>query len=140
MSSLIVDASVVVKLLLDEPDSPNAALLVQTHDILVPDFARLEVGNTLWSRVHAGELDRSAAQDLLALLDSPDIEFISINPLVARALALAAEIDHPIYDCAYLALAELRRIPLVTADNRFLTAVRKARLAAPRVMALSEMA
>jgi len=40
------------------------------------------------------------------------------SPLAARALAIAAAIEHPAYDCFYLALAELRDTRLVTADRR----------------------
>ncbi len=40
--------------------------------------------------------------------------------LAARSLALAADLDHPVYDCLYLALAELREASLVTADQRLL--------------------
>lgn len=35
------------------------------------------------------------------------------------ALALAQELDHPVYDCLYLALVEREKRPLVTADRRF---------------------
>lgn len=137
--SLIFDASVLTKLLLDEPDSHKATALAQSDDIVAPDFARLEVGNALWSRVHTGKLDAAIAQEMLALLDPPDIEYVSVDALVARALSIATAIDHPIYDCAYLALAEHRRIPLVTADSRFLSAVRRHGLSEPRLIALSEM-
>jgi predicted nucleic acid-binding protein len=33
---------------------------------------------------------------------------------------IAGELDHPVYDCFYLALAELERTILVTADTRLL--------------------
>jgi predicted nucleic acid-binding protein len=137
--TLILDASVLTKLLLNEPDSPKAMALARSDDIIAPDFARLEVGNALWSRVHMGKLAPAAAKEMLALLDAPDIEYVSVNALAARALSIATAIDHPIYDCAYLALAEHRRIPLVTADGRFLSAVRRHGLSEPRLLALSEM-
>jgi predicted nucleic acid-binding protein len=40
--------------------------------------------------------------------------------LSSRALALAREVDHPVYDCLYLALAELKETRVVTADRRLL--------------------
>jgi predicted nucleic acid-binding protein len=39
-------------------------------------------------------------------------------PLAARALELAFALDHPVYDCFYLALAEAEQVGLVTADGR----------------------
>ena len=38
--------------------------------------------------------------------------------LVAHASAIALEIAHPVYDCLYLACAEVEGAPLVTADGR----------------------
>ena len=40
--------------------------------------------------------------------------------LADRALAIALDLRHPVYDCFYLALAEARGSRLVTADDRLL--------------------
>ena len=40
--------------------------------------------------------------------------------LAARSFAIAEALGHPVYDCCYLALAELRQTKLVTADKRLL--------------------
>jgi len=40
--------------------------------------------------------------------------------LASRAFGLARRLDHPAYDCLYLALAELERTHVVTADRRLL--------------------
>jgi predicted nucleic acid-binding protein len=138
MTTVVVDASVIVKLLVDEPNSSNAASLVESHHLVTPDFARLEVGNTLWSRVHAGHFDGATAQRFLVLLDEIKIDTIASAPLVGRALAWATEIDHPIYDCVYLALAERVRCALVTADNRFMSAIRRAGHSDPSVHSLAD--
>ena len=38
----------------------------------------------------------------------------------AEALALACHLDHPVYDCLYLALARREAALLLTADQRLL--------------------
>ena len=38
--------------------------------------------------------------------------------LQAEALALACHLDHPVYDCLYLALARREAATLITADRR----------------------
>ena len=40
--------------------------------------------------------------------------------LQAEALALACHLDHPVYDCLYLALARRVAALLLTADQRLL--------------------
>lgn len=66
----------------------------------------------------------------IRLLVRSDIELIPASRLAGRALEFAILLEHPAYDCMYLALAELTMRPFVTADTRFLR-----RLAADRGMA-----
>ena len=46
--------------------------------------------------------------------------------LVIEAAVLAVHIDHPVYDCVYLACAEAAAAPLVTADERLAQRAREA--------------
>ena len=41
--------------------------------------------------------------------------------LARAALGLARELDHPVYDCVYLALARRRGAPFITLDRVFTT-------------------
>jgi predicted nucleic acid-binding protein len=50
---------------------------------------------------------------------------VSIDQLAARALELAVDLRHPIYDCLYLALAERERAPIVSADAKLLSAANR---------------
>ncbi|MFL6803979.1 MAG: type II toxin-antitoxin system VapC family toxin [Xanthobacteraceae bacterium] len=43
-----------------------------------------------------------------------------------RAITLAIDLRHPIYDCFYLALAQRENTAIVTADERLFAAARKA--------------
>jgi predicted nucleic acid-binding protein len=52
---------------------------------------------------------------------------------------IARELDHAIYDCLYLALAEAEEVAMVTADRRLLAAVRGTALA-DRVSLLGRLA
>ena len=40
-----------------------------------------------------------------------------------NALQIALTLQHPVYDCMYLACAQLEAAPLVTDDRRFLNAL-----------------
>jgi predicted nucleic acid-binding protein len=44
--------------------------------------------------------------------------------LAQRAVIIAGQLDHPVYDCLYLALAEAEETSLVTADLKLLGKVR----------------
>ena len=83
-----------------------------------------EVGNALWKKQRARLVP--AEQAAAALRALPDrIRLFTMEDLAPRAFEIAAGIDHPIYDCFYLALADRERCPLVTADERLLAKAAK---------------
>ena len=49
---------------------------------------------------------------------------VSASALAPRAVAIARQLDHSVYDCLYLALAEAEQASLVTADIQLLGKVR----------------
>ncbi len=63
-------------------------------------------------RLGAGDAVEAAA-GLPALFDT----LVPSAELVERACTLALGLDHPVYDCLYLALAEREGVALVTADR-----------------------
>lgn len=125
--SLVVDASVVVKWVVGESGSDRASALRDESDLIAPSQLVSEVGNALWKAVRRRDV---AASDAIPALRSVLRAFDALVPneqLHERALALAIELDHPIYDCFYLALAERERAPLISADKRLIAAAKKAK-------------
>lgn len=127
MTTRVVDASVVVKLFVDEPGSVEAERLVTSgHDLAAPELLLLEVANALHRKVRDATV---VVDDLLPAVDRLQRSLLELHPVAActrRAVELASMIDHPVYDCLYLALAEQLSVPLVTADRRFLDAAARA--------------
>ena len=121
--TLVVDASVAVKWLIDEAGSDAAADL-RGQVLLAPSLIRLEVGNTLRTLSARGVLDAAAAEEAFGLfLTAPLIIVDPDAQALAGALELALSLGHPIYDCVYLTLALIEGCPLVTADRRFAAAL-----------------
>jgi predicted nucleic acid-binding protein len=118
--TLVVDASVAAKWFLDEPQHEEArALITSGDDLVAPEFLLLEVANILWKKIRRSEVDLPTAQANLKALRRGEPEFVDSRLLMARALDLADELEHPIYDCLYLALARAEKAQVVTADQRF---------------------
>ena len=117
--SLIVDASIAVKWVSEERDSDQARAVYLSDDCSAPSLIMAEVGNALWKKQRMKIV--TSGQAIAALRALPEhIRLIEIAELAPRAAAIAAALDHPIYDCFYLALAEREHAPLVTADKRLL--------------------
>jgi predicted nucleic acid-binding protein len=132
---IVVDTSVAVKWLVEEEDSDRAAALLG-RSLVAPDLILIECGNALWKRQRRGEIPFDQALAGLARLE----QFVSLAPsapFALRALEMAVELQHPVYDCLFLAAAERLDVMLVTADRRFYDAVaRSAR--AGRITLLGE--
>jgi predicted nucleic acid-binding protein len=127
---ICLDASVAVKLVLDEDWSDQAqALYLATVDsgepIIAPPLLPFEITNILRRRMRGP--DRLSLDMVIELLGEFAQYPITIhNPewLHRQALVLADAFDLPAaYDAHYLALAEHFNCPLWTDDRRLLRAV-----------------
>ena len=122
----MVDASVAVKWLVSENLSDESEKLLETGVTLVaPELIFAEAANALWAMCRRGDIgnaELSAAIDLLR--SAPLATPIPMRRLAPAAARLAADLDHPVYDCFYLSLAIQEQHPVVTADTRFHAKVR----------------
>lgn len=119
--SSVVDASVALKWFVEEDGSPQAAeLLARGEQLIAPDLIIAEACNAAWKAVRAGFMLAEQHDRLAARLPSVLDELVPSASLAARASVIARILDHPVYDCFYLALAEQRVARLVTADRRLL--------------------
>jgi predicted nucleic acid-binding protein len=117
--ALIVDASVAIKWFIDEPGSEVARRLWRDEpELLAPELIVPEVCNAAWQKVRLRQSDRNQAKEIALRLRQGVLELRPTAPLASRAMDLALDLHHPIYDCFYLALAEAEKASLVTADRR----------------------
>jgi predicted nucleic acid-binding protein len=135
---LVVDASVALKWVLPEANSGTALGLVGRRRLTAPDLLAVETANALWLRVRRRELTAIEARTALVDLLSVPVDYLPDRPLAHAALSLAADLEHPAYDCVYLALAMDRAGIVVTADRRFAAAVAAHPYLAGRVRLLDE--
>ena len=114
---MIVDASVAVKWFYDEEGADTARDLASS-DLIAPDLIYAEVANALWRKQRGGQL--TEAIDPVSRIADVLVGTVPSESLAVAAFTMARELDHPVYDCFYLALAFRSGRPLVTADERFL--------------------
>lgn len=126
--SVVVDASLTVKWLIEEENSARATALVRQCDregtrLAAPYLMPTEVTNILHRRVLRGDLTIGAATALLQDLMAVGVELRETQELHSRALELASLLQQgAVYDAHYLALAETLDCELWTADEKFLRA------------------
>jgi predicted nucleic acid-binding protein len=117
---VVVDASVSAKWVVEEQHSDKAALLLAYDARHAPDHWQAEAVNVLWSKVLSGDLTAVDAEERMTLLLRAPVVGTPIRELIPRAFAISVANMVTIYDALYIALAEKRNIPLVTADERLI--------------------
>jgi len=116
----VVDASVVAKWVVEEDHSREAALLLDWDARHAPDHWLAEAANVLWAKVFHGDLTAADAEERTTVLLRSPVIGTPIASLMVRAFAISVTHRVTIYDSLYVALAEKRGIPLVTADERLI--------------------
>jgi predicted nucleic acid-binding protein len=116
--TVVVDASVALKWVLDEPES-DAADALSSEELIAPALWLVEAANALWRRSRRGEISDEEAMERLSELHNAPVTTTSIEDDLLAAAALASTLDHPVYDCVYLALARRENTCVITADKRF---------------------
>lgn len=116
----VVDASVAVKWVIEEDHSAKAALLLEIDSRHAPDLWRAEAVNALWSKVFHGDLSAADAEERMTVLLRAPVIGTQITDLMPRAFMISVSCRATMYDSLYVALAEARDIPIVTADKRLI--------------------
>lgn len=120
--TIVVDASVALKWFLpDEPGADEALVIVQNEAALIaPDLLIVEVCHAAWRSARLGRIGHDQVSEIANALPRFFDTLVGAASLASRAVAIAAQLDHSVYDCLYVALAEVRHSRLVTADRRLL--------------------
>jgi predicted nucleic acid-binding protein len=120
VNTLVIDASIAIKWVVEEDGTPAALTLRQKAKLIGPDLLVAECANILWKKVRRSELSKAEALLAARLLQGAEIELLATRSLFEVATRVSIEIDHPAYDCLYLVLAAEKKCQFVTADERFL--------------------
>ena len=127
MAGIVVDASVAVKWFLAEERSDKARELRGAGvDLIAPSSIIFEIYHAMWDAAQKGRVPGTLPFEAAPLIPTPFNRLIPMEHLFHVAAMLASELDHPIYDCAYLALAQSEDIEIITADRDMARAGKRA--------------
>ena len=119
MNTLVIDASIAVKWVIEEEGTPEALVLRQNAKLIAPELLVAECANILWKKVQRGELLKEEALLAARLLQGAEIELLPMRALFEAATRMAIEVDHPAYGCLYLALAVRKNASLLQRTSAY---------------------
>ncbi len=141
---IVVDASIAVKWLIEEPESDRAAVFLEQHTgrLVAPDLLLIEVTGTL---VRLGNSNKAFASTALEAVEEWTSSWSDgivrservTERQIREAARIALQLGHPLKDCIYLALALELGAELATCDARFRD---RAATAFPHVRLLADYA
>jgi predicted nucleic acid-binding protein len=114
---LVIDASALAPALADDgPDGDAARARLRGEALVAPELIDLETVSVIRSGVQTGRLDARRARLALADLVDLPLRRAPHRPLLIRCWDLRDNLT--VYDAAYVTLAELLGVVLLTADAR----------------------
>lgn len=124
MATYVVDASVALKWILPEVDSPQARWFLDRFEkgldtLIAPDLFLSEVSNALKQRVRRNEITEQEAREAFDAIHDLNLTLLPVSAVARSALGISLQSCETFYDAAYAALAIDRDCILITADEEF---------------------
>ena len=114
---IAIDANAAIALLVDDAELGSASRsLYAEHDLVAPDLLPYEVSSVLRELVHVGAVAERTARAALRDLGLVRLEAVPHGDIAQRMWSLRNSLSA--YDAAYVAVAELFDVPLLTFDGR----------------------
>jgi predicted nucleic acid-binding protein len=123
---MIVDASVILRAFFPDEEQERAQALIRDHvighlQLEAPDLLLYEVANAVVQARRRGRVTDEQAEDIMSSFEALGI---SLKPVSWQQMfPIAMRFDRSAYDAAYLALAVVGDVPLITGDARMFNAV-----------------
>lgn len=115
----VIDASVAVKWFVRENLHDEALrLLAYREHFAAPELIVSEVTNIAWKKVVRNEISRQQARAITIAISRYIPKLQRSVELSEQALEIALILNHPVYDCLYIACAEAVGGKLMTADRK----------------------
>ena len=130
-SQVAIDASFLLNLLLPEDSSDQVEhqwrnWIENSIEVVAPTLIVFETSSVLRNKVFRGILDDVDATEMIDRIRHLDLSLIYAQELIELAWGIGATLKTPtLYDCFYLAVAKLFKVPFWTSDKKLYKSAKK---------------
>ncbi|HEX2959390.1 MAG TPA: type II toxin-antitoxin system VapC family toxin [Chitinispirillaceae bacterium] len=111
---IVVDTSVVLAVLLKEPEKVKLLEITRDCNLLAPQSLFWEIGNALSAMFKRNRITLKESSAIIKCFDQIPIKYCEIN--VLKSLEIAYELKIYAYDAYMIECARNYRVPLLTLD------------------------
>jgi predicted nucleic acid-binding protein len=112
---IIVDASVIIAVIADEPEKSDIVSLTQGAHLVAPRSVHWEIGNVFSAMLKRQRVTLEQAIEALQVYKTIPIRFVEVD--LELALEIAARLRIYAYDAYLIQCASKYKIPLMTLDQ-----------------------
>ena len=112
---ILLDASVIMSIILNEPNRNKVIDLTENATLLSPEVISFEIGNALINLFRKRKITEEEMFEAYRNFVSIPIRSIKVD--VAKALKIACKYKIYAYDAYYLEVAHRLKLPLITFDE-----------------------
>ena len=125
--NLVVDTSVIIAVIADEPEKPALIARSQGFELFAPRSLPWEIGNAFSAMLKRNRVTLKQAQAAVAIYQQISLNLVEID--LEQALALADRLKIYAYDAYVIACAMKQSCPLLTLDGGLSSAAKAAGVA-----------
>jgi predicted nucleic acid-binding protein len=112
---IIVDASTLICVILNEPEKKKIISLTEGIDLVSPEMISFEIGNALSRMYKRHRLNEEQIIKSYKLFESLPVRLVKVD--MTKALKLSCKYNIYAYDAYYLETAYRLKMPLLTLDG-----------------------
>ena len=122
--NLVVDTSVIIAVIANEPEKPTLVAQTQGADLFAPRSLHWEIGNAFSAMFKRRRITADQAKAVIKIYQQIPLNLMEVD--LAQAIELASQLDIYAYDAYVIACAVDQNCPMVSLDAGLIRAAKSA--------------
>lgn len=123
---IVVDASVIIAVIVNEPSKPDIVRATQGASLIAPASIHWGIANAFSAMFKQSRLSLEAAIKAIAIYKQIPIRFVEVE--LEESLRVANQLNIYAYDAYLLRCAQKQRVPLLSLDKALVTVAKQLNL------------